>query len=419
MTDSLADPHDLDLVLFGASGFVGRLVAGYLAEHAPSGARIGLAGRSATAVEQVRAGLGDAAASWPVLTADAADAADAAALARLAGATRVVVSTVGPYQRYGLGLVQACAEAGTHYADLTGELLFVRETIDRFHALAQASGARIVHSCGFDSVPSDLGVLLLHEAVTADDAGELEDVTLSVVSMRGGISGGTIDSARVQAESIAADRTLRRVIADPYALSPDRDAEPSLGDERDRTWIGRDSETGRWIGPFVMAGYNTRVVRRSNALLDRAYGHRLRYREVISYGRSRVAPALAALATTGLGAFGAGMSFGPTRAVLDRLLPAPGQGPNEQARRRGRFALELRGHTSTGARYLARVEAEGDPGYQATSVMLGESGLCLALDGDRLPARAGVLTPATALGMPLVERLRSAGFRLDVERLAV
>jgi short subunit dehydrogenase-like uncharacterized protein len=403
------ETRDLDVVLYGATGFAGALVAQYLAEHAPSGLRIGLAGRSRPRLEKVRAGLGPVAGQWPLI---AADSTDAASLAALAARTRVVITTVGPFLRYGLDLVAACAAAGTHYCDLTGEVLFVRRTIDRFHEQARTTGARIVHSCGFDSVPSDLAVHALHRAAAGDGAGELLDVTLHVLSLRGGFSGGTIDSMRAQIEAVAQDRALRRVVADPYALSPDRAAEPDLGDERDSFGIGRDPDTRAWTGPFVMAPYNTRIVRRSNALLGWAYGRRFRYREVMSYGRSPAAPVLAGTVTAGLGAVAAGMTFGPTRRLLDRVLPAPGQGPGERTRRRGRFVLAVRARTSSGARYEARVAAQGDPGYQATAVMLGESGLSLALD-DR-PSAGGVLTPATALGEALADRLRAAGFRLDV-----
>jgi short subunit dehydrogenase-like uncharacterized protein len=414
MNQPAGSDRDLDVVLFGASGFVGRLVAGYLAGTVPPGLRIGLAGRSREKLSAVRDGLGPAGGGWPLIVADSGDA---ASMAALAASSRVVVTTVGPYLRYGLALVEACAEQGTHYADLTGEVLFVRQTIDRFHDAALHSGARIVHSCGFDSVPSDLAVFMLHRTCLADQAGDLDDVTLQVLSMRGGFSGGTIDSLRAQIEAVESDRTLRRVIADPYALSPDRTSEPSLGSESDGCGVRRDRDTGAWTGPFVMAPYNTRIVRRSNALLGWAYGRRFRYREVMSYGSSPAAPLLAGTVTAGLGVLAAGMRFGPARIVFDRVLPAPGQGPSEQARRRGRFEMAAHAVTSSGAQYLVHVAAQGDPGYQATSVMLGESALCLALDGDRLPPSAGILTPVTAMGEVLATRLRAAGFRLDVERV--
>ena len=183
----MSGDRDLDVVVFGATGFVGRLVAGYLAGHAPGGIRIGLAGRSERRLADIRAGLDGAASVWPLLLADSADPVSVAALA---GAARVVVSTVGPYHAQGLGLVEACAAAGTHYADLTGEVLFIRDSIDRCNDAAVGRGARIVHCCGFDSVPSDLGVLLLHLAARADDAGDLLDTTLAVTALRAGSAAG-------------------------------------------------------------------------------------------------------------------------------------------------------------------------------------------------------------------------------------
>jgi short subunit dehydrogenase-like uncharacterized protein len=406
--------RDLDVVVFGATGFVGRLVAHYLADNAPTGVRIGLAGRSARRLADVRAKLGRSAERWPLLVADAGDLRSVAAMAE---ATRVVATTVGPYLRYGTPVVEACARAGTDYADLTGEVLFVRESLDRWDQVASSTGARIVHSCGFDSVPSDLGVLLLFQRARSDGEGTLEDTRLVVTSMKGGFSGGSVDSMRVTAERVAADRRLLRVLADPYSLSPDRAAEPDVGAPSDLPRIGRDPDLGVWTGPFVMASYNTRVVRLSSALRGWAYGSGFRYQECMSYGRGAAAPVRAAATGAGLAALVAGMGFGPTRAVLDRLLPRPGEGPSEQTRRGGRFRMEISTRTSTGARYRAVVAASGDPGYQATAVMLGESALSLALDAAEDPRRAGVLTPSVGIGDPLVHRLRAAGFTLDVERL--
>lgn len=406
--------RDLDVVLFGATGFVGRLVAGYLAGQAPADARIGLAGRSADRLAAVRAQLGPAASAWPLLTADTADGESLAALAR---AARVVVTTVGPYRRGGLALVRACAAAGTDYADLTGELLFVRDSIDHCHSLAAGTGARIVHSCGFDSVPSDLGVLALHAAARADDAGDLEDTTLAVTALRGGLSGGTVASGMGQWQEVRASAACRRVAEDPYALSPDRAAEPDLGDERDLRRPRRDRDLGRWVGPFLMAGFNTRVVRRSNALQGWAYGRRFRYREVTAAGTGPAAPAAAAALAAGTAGLAAALTFPPSRALLNPFLPRPGEGPAEKTRRTGYFRMEIHTRTSDGARYLARIGAQGDPGYAATAVMLGESALCLALDRDRLPDQAGVLTPATAMGALLAGRLTAAGQTLTAQRV--
>jgi len=402
------------VVVFGATGFAGRLVADYLAGHAPGGVRVGLAGRSMGRLAEVRAGLGAAASAWPLLAADAADRASLAALAR---AARVVVTTVGPYYARGLALVGACAEAGTDYADLAGEVLFIRDSIDCCHDVAAGAGARIVHGCGFDSVPSDLGVLLLHHAAAAGGAGDLQDTTLAVTGLRGGISGGTLASLMGQQDEVRASARCRRVVADPYALSPDRAAEPDLGDERDLEWVRYDGELGMWTGPFAMAGINTRVVRRSNALQGWAYGRGFRYREVTGFGAGPAAPLLAAAATVTLKSVEAGLAFGPSRAMLSPLLPAPGRGPGERTRRAGFFRLQIHTRTSAGARYLATIGARGDPGYAATSVMLGETALCLALDRDQLPDRAGVLTPATAMGAALARRLRSAGHTLATRQI--
>jgi short subunit dehydrogenase-like uncharacterized protein len=406
--------RELDVVVFGATGFVGRLVAGYLAGHAPGGVRIGLAGRSERRLAEVRAGLGAAGSAWPLLLADSADPVSLAALARKA---RVVVTTVGPYRARGLALVQACAEAATDYADLTGEVLFIRDSIDSCHDAAAAAGARIVHCCGFDSVPSDLGALLLHHAARADGAGDMLDTTLAVTAMRGGLSGGTVASMMGQMEEMRASAERRRVVQDPYALSPDRAAEPGLGDERDLGWARYDGELRMWTGPWAMAGINTRVVRRSNALQGWAYGRRFRYREVTGFGAGPAAPVLAGLASAGTAAAEAGLAFGPSRALLSRLLPAPGHGPGEKTRRSGYFRIQIHTRTSAGLRYLGTIEAQGDPGYAATSVMLGETALCLALDRDHLPDGAGVLTPATAMGVALAARLRSAGHTLDTRQI--
>jgi short subunit dehydrogenase-like uncharacterized protein len=406
--------RELDVVVFGATGFVGRLVAGYLAGHAPAGVRIGLAGRSAERLAQTRSRLGATAAQWPLLVADSADPQSIETMAR---AARVVATTVGPYRRLGMPLVEACARNGTDYADLSGEVLFLRESIDRCHDLAAGTGTRIVHCCGFDSIPSDLGVLAVHAAVRADDAGDLEDTTLVLTAMKGGVSAGTLASGMGQWKEMAGSAESRRLVQDPYALSPERPGEPILGDQRELEWARYDADLGSWISPFVMAGLNTRVVRRSNALQNWAYGRRFRYREVTGFGSGRTAAVPATALAAGLKSLTAGMAFGPSRALAGRLLPVLGEGPSEKARRAGFFRIEIHARTSAGARYVGKVEASGDPGYAATSVMLGESALCLALDRDRLPAMTGVLTPATAMGDALAVRLRAAGQTLSAARL--
>jgi short subunit dehydrogenase-like uncharacterized protein len=405
--------RDADVVLLGATGFVGRLTAEYLASAAPPGLRVALAGRSRSRLEEVRASLPGAAQEWPLRVADTSDAAAVEGLAR---STRVLVTTVGPYRAYGMPVVRACAAAGTHYADLTGEVLFMRESIDACDAPARASGARIVHCCGFDSIPSDLGVLLLHEAAERDGAGPLEETTLVVRGMKGGASGGTLASLKGTIDEARSSSVARRLLVDPYALSPAREDEPDLERERDAYGVEHDPELGTWLAPFVMATVNTRVVRRSNALAGWRYGRAFRYREVMATGDGLTGRARALAVAGGLGALAGGLALPPTRLILDRVLPSPGEGPSEEARRSGYFKIEVHGRTATGARYRSRVSAQGDPGYQATAVMLGESAVCLALDEERLPARAGVLTPATAMGGALVERLRAAGQTLEAGR---
>jgi short subunit dehydrogenase-like uncharacterized protein len=274
-----------------------------------------------------------------------------------------------------------------------------------------------VHSCGFDSIPSDIGVHVLHARVKADGAGELTDTTLVVTGLKGGVSGGTIDSMRHQLDVVKHDRGLRRLAASPYSLSPSRADEPDLGRQEDLvTMRGADVDPALRgsLAPFFMAPYNTRVVRRSNALRGFAYGRRFRYREAMSVGASPLSPVLALATKAGIVALAVGLSLPPTRFLLDRILPKPGAGPDERTRREGHFTMDLFTTTSTGARYTARVRAKGDPGYAATAVMLGESALALALDRADLPASpGGVLTPATGIGDALVRRLRAAGLEIS------
>jgi short subunit dehydrogenase-like uncharacterized protein len=399
----------LDVVVFGASGFVGRLIARHLADHAPAEARIGLAGRSEERLAAVRAELGPRAADWPLVVADSSDP---ASLAAMAAGTHVVATTVGPYRRDGLPLVDACIEAGTDYADLTGEVLFVHDCMER-HERAAERGVRIVNSCGFDSIPADLGVLLLHEAVRADGAGDLGETTLVVTAMKGGLSGGTLASFKGQVDDMKASGDAREVVADPYALSSDRARDPDGRGERDMRGVARDEALGQWIAPFVMAPFNTRIVRRSNALQDWAYGRGFRYREVTGLGSGRLAPVIGAGLAGGIVALAGGLAVKPSRMLLDRVLPDPGEGPSESVREAGRFRMEIHTTTSTGARYVSRVAAKGDPGYKATAMMMGESALCLALDRERLPQRGGVLTPASGIGTALADRLRAAGMTLE------
>ncbi|MEO6795195.1 MAG: trans-acting enoyl reductase family protein [Mycobacterium sp.] len=413
--------RELDIIVYGATGFVGKLTAQYLS-RAGVGVRIGLAGRSAERLRAVRDTLGPGAQDWPIVVADAGEP---ATLNALAARTRVVITTVGPYTRYGLPLVAACASAGTDYVDLTGEAMFVRDSIDLHHKQAVDTRARIVHACGFDSIPSDLSVYALYRAARDEDAGELLDTDLVVRGFSGGLSGGTLASMTEVLRTASSDPDARRQIVDPYTLSVDRGAEPELGPQPDLAWRrGRDIApelAGIWTAGFVMAPYNTRIVRRSNGLLDWAYGRRFRYAEHMSVGSSAAAPVLSGLAT-GLGnvTFGLGGRFFrllPPRLV-EMVLPKPGTGPSQSRRERGYYRTETYATTSTGVRYLAVMAQQGDPGYQATSVLLGESALALALNRDMLSDHYGVLTPAAAMGDALLVRLPAAGVTVEVSRLS-
>lgn len=403
-----------DLTLFGATGFVGRLVTRHLAAQAPPELRVTLAGRSRERLEQVRAQEGRP--GWELLVADSDDE---PSLRELARSTQVVASTVGPYARHGMPLVEACAQEGTDYVDLTGEILFVRDAIDRSHETAAETGARLVVSCGFDSMPSDLAVHLLHRAAQEDDAGGLTDTTLLVTRLRGGLSGGTVDSMRQQLRVVRADQELARTARDPYALAPDPATEPRQTGQRDSTSVFVEQDTGVWTAPFLMASYNTRLVRRSHALArsgqhPEGYGASFRYRELMATGRGTRGRRRAELVRAGLGALWLGLTTPGLSWVVDRMLPAPGTGPSPQQQAEGHFEMVARTCTEGGRRYVATVGAQGDPGYAATSAMIGQAALALAVDPDRCSPEGGVLTPAVAMGDVLVERLRAQGFTVEV-----
>lgn len=408
---------DFDIILWGATGFTGRLVAEYLARTQETHrARWALAGRDRAKLEQVRAGLATLNPSCAELPLLLGDARDAASLDALVARTRVVISTVGPYARYGSELVAACARGGTDYCDLTGEVQWMRRMIDAHHARARKTGARIVHTCGFDSIPSDLGVLLLQEAMRERHDTHCPRVRLYVTRLRGGASGGTVASMLQAVDEAAADRTVRRMLGNPHALDP----EPRRGtpEERDQVGVRYSEELGQWTGPFVMGPVNTRVVRRSNALLGYPWGRDFLYSEVSCLGRGVKGMLSATSLSAGLGAFLVAARIPQVRRLLEqRVLPAPGEGPSAEQRERGLFEVRLIGEgesrkTGRPVRLEVKVAAKGDPGYAATSRMLAESALCLAQ--DELPAEGGVLTPASSMGPRLVERLRRAGMKFEV-----
>ncbi|MHA7653048.1 saccharopine dehydrogenase family protein [Mycobacterium sp. ML4] len=412
--------REFDIVVYGATGFSGKLTAEYLARHG-SDARIALAGRSREQLLGVRRSLGPAAQDWPLIVADASEP---STLEAMVNRTQVVLTAVGPYARYGLPLVAACAKAGTDYADLTGELMFCRTCIDLYHKQAADTGARIVLACGFDAIPSDLNVHQLYRRVIEDGTGELCDTTLLLRSFwQTGASGGSVATYLDAMRTASSDMQARRLIDDPYTLTTDRGAEPEFGAQPDFPWRrGRDVApelAGLWLGAFVQGPFNSRIVRRSNALQHWSYGRRFRYSEVMSLGRSVAAPVASAAATGAIrGLFRLGNTYSsrlPQRLV-ERVLPKPGTGPGARRRERGHYTMETFTTTTTGARYTATFAQQGDA-YQSTSVLFAESGLALALDRDRLSDLRGVLTPAAAIGDALLARLPAAGVSLGTTRL--
>lgn len=410
--------RDIDITVFGATGYVGRLIAGYLARSG-SGLRIALGGRSPTRLEGVRDSLGGRAKNWPLIVADVDQP---RSLDDMASRTRLVLNAVGPYSRYGAPVVEACAGSGTDYVDLTGEVPFVRRSIDQSHRRAQDSGARIVHSCGFDSIPSDLTVYALSRRAAADEAGELAATTLVLRDYSGGYAGGSVATMIELMRLASSDATVRRLLDDPYSLSPNRGAEPDLGHQPDLPLLpGQDIApelAGLWASGYVMALYNTRCVRRSNALMNWAYGRRFRYTETLIMGSFPGAPLAGAMFNAGIAAasrFGGHyLRLLPTGLVA-RMTPAPGTGNDMGAR--GHYRVETYATTTSGRRYRSTIAQPADPGYSATAVLAGESVLSLLLDRDRLPDRYGVLTPATAMGDVLLERLPAAGVRLETVAL--
>jgi short subunit dehydrogenase-like uncharacterized protein len=434
MADTAAarDARQYDVLLWGATGYTGRLVAEFLLGRYGAGSKLrwALGGRNRAKLEAIRGELAGAyphAAKLPIVLGDATDRASLDALVRQ---TRVVCTTVGPYALHGRELVAACVDAGTDYCDLTGETTFVRETIDLHHERARnGTGARIVPCCGFDSIPSDLGTLLVQEHTRATYGGSCGEVKCFVMDATGGLSGGTVASMATLAEQAARDRRARRLMADPYALVPDgerpvQNGSPPRHREADQWNVRWDDDIRRWTGPFLMAAINTRVVRRTSALLGYPWGRDFRYSEAMSFSSGPRGWLAATRVAAGLGMLLGGLSVAPVRWALSKtVLPAPGEGPSKERRERGHFALRFVGtrRADNGSppenaeKVLATVRGKSDPGYTETAKMLGESAVCLALDGDGVAKEGGVLTPASCMGMRLVQRLRDVGISFEVE----
>ena len=398
-----------DLIVFGATSFVGQLLCRYLVErHGTSGPLTwAIAGRDAAKLDQVAQNTG------AEVERIIADASDRQALNELAESTRVVVSTVGPYALYGSELIAAVAAAGTDYCDLTGEPQWMRAMIDAHSETAAASGARIVHACGFDSIPSDLGVWFTQQQSIERFDSPCDHVAMRVYAMKGGASGGTIASMMNLMEEAAADPEVRRLLADPYVLAPKQMR--SGVEQRELTAPTHDAASGQWIAPFVMAAVNTRVVQRTHALLGRPWGQDFQYEEAMVTGSGFVGGLKAAGLSAGiLGGMGLA-ALSPTRKLLSQfVLPKPGEGPSPQAQLAGSFDLRFFGLTPTGRAIRTQVTGDRDPGYGCTARMLGEAAVTL-LDLNPQEVGGGFLTPATAFGDRLIEHLEAhAGVQFSV-----
>ena len=392
--------RDYDLVLLGATGFTGRLVAEHLrdAVAGENAVRVAVAARNASKLEQVMNDVGASHFDQIIVDSEDADSVD-----ELAQRTRVVCTTVGPYSLYGSALVAACARHGTHYCDLAGEVHWIARMIEVHHEAAQKSGARIVPCCGFDSVPSDLGTWFLQREARERFGEPLQSVSLRVKAIRGGASGGTAASLMQVVEAARADRDVARTVRHPYSFNP-----PALRTGPDRAepvWPAYDANFESWTAPFVMGAINTKVVRRSNALLNHAYGDGFSYNEAVLTGSGLAGRAKAMTMASGMNALMLGAAFKPGRTLLNRfVLPTPGEGPSATQRENGFFNIVLHGEGPGQAQMRAVVTADRDPGYGATSRMLGQAALALAQDPAPSDA-TGLLTPAVALGDGYIERL--------------
>ena len=400
------------LTVFGATSFVGQILTRYLYGRfgTDGDLRWAIAGRSEAKLRELHASLYPKAAKLPQIVANAGDE---VALRRMCAESKVVISTVGPYALYGEPLVRICASTGTDYCDLTGEVQWIRRMIRKYEGAARASGARIVHCCGFDSIPSDLGVHFLQQHAMQKFGKTCPRVKLRVKAMRGGASGGTIASMLNVVKEASDDPELRRELANPYSLCPDgytpQLRQPSV------SRAGYDTDFKSWIAPFVMAAINTRIVQRTNALSKQAYGADFRYDEAVLRGDGFKGRVAATSMSAGLGAFMAAAAVAPTRWVLERFLPEPGEGPTPEQQRNGFFDMRILGRTADGHTLQVKVTGDRDPGYGSTGKMLGQAGACLALDTPKAKTPGGFWTPATIFGDRLIERLvRYSGLRFEV-----
>jgi len=402
--------REFDLIIWGATGFTGQLVVAYLTRTYGVGGELhwAIAGRSREKLEQVRHDCLDSALheQLPLVIADSGDA---DSLAAMVARTAVICTTVGPYAQYGTPLVAACAQAGTDYCDLTGEVQWMAKVIPEYQQMAEKSGARIVHTCGFDSIPSDLGTWFVQQQMLESHGVAACQVKARVGRTRGAASGGTIASMLNMMEEAGKDPSIRKLVADPYVLYPTGIAAGTDGADQMGTRYDQDFE--QWTSPFVMAVVNTRVVRRSNALMGFPWGEDFRYDESLLSGSRLKATGIAVAAGAGIAA----LALSPTRKLAQRFLPAPGEGPNKKQREAGFYELFFYAvHPESKEKdMLVKVTGDMDPGYGSTSKMLGEAAVCLALDKPRVGG--GCWTPASAMGQQLLDRLiENAGLTFEI-----
>lgn len=409
----MVEHHPFDVVVFGATGFVGQLVSQAILDYnRQQDLRWAIAGRSADKLKSLAESLvGHNLREVPQIVADANDA---ATLRRLCSQTRVVISTVGPYALYGETLVKVCAETGTHYCDLTGESQWIRRMIDRYTAAAQQSGACIVHCCGFDSIPSDFGVFYLQQAAQQRLGKPCEHVKMRLVAAQGGISGGTIASGINLIKEAAKDETLRQQLQNPYFLCPE--SEQVAEHPPPLILVQFDRDFQEWVTPFVMADVNTRVVLRSNYLQDYAYGKTFRYEEGILTQGGMMGWLAAQGLKLGLDGLVLAAAVPPLRNLLETtVLPKSGEGPKAEDRASGFYDLRFLGKTEAGKVLQVKVMGDRDPGYGSTAKLIAQAGICLAQDLAAQSIPGGIWTPAALMGQSLLDRLQNyAGVTFSV-----
>lgn len=398
-----------DVVIYGATSFVGQILTRYMWQrHGLKGeVTWAVAGRSKSKLMGVLSELGTGAEKLPMLIADASDQ---AGLKAMVDSTRVVCSTVGPYALYGSDLVKLCAETGTDYCDLTGEVQWIDRMIQANEEAAKKSGARIVHCCGFDSIPSDMGVYFLQQEAKAKFGQPCNQIKMRVRKLRGEFSGGTVASLMNVTKEVAANPKMAKKLANPFLIAPSNPGtrQPNV------KFAEYDESAKSWVAPFIMAAINTRVVHRSNGLQDWAYGTDFKYDEATMVGAGMKGRITGMTMASAMGAFMVGAALPPTRWVLERfVVPKPGEGPSQQSQDRGSYDLRFFGSTADGKQLVSKVTGDKDPGYGSTAKMLGEAAVCLANDVPK--AGGGFWTPSTLMGDALLARLQThAGLEFAV-----